>query len=61
MWNIYRVQFFFVENLGEISFTNKEFLKIVLTADRLAQLVEYRTTVWEVVGSNPGRTNTQDL
>ena len=29
-----------------------------VTADRLAQLVEYRTTVWEVVGSNPGRTNT---
>ena len=26
--------------------------------DRLAQLVEYRTTVREVVGSNPGRTNT---
>ena len=28
------------------------------SADRLAQLVEYRTTVREVVGSNPGRTNT---
>ena len=27
-------------------------------ADRLAQLVEYRTTVQEVVGSNPGWTNT---
>ena len=32
-----------------------------LTADRLAQLVEYRTTVREVVGSNPGRTNTHGL
>ena len=32
-----------------------------LTADRLAQLVEYRTTVQEVVGSNPGWTNTQGL
>ena len=29
--------------------------------NRLAQLVECRTTVREVVGSNPGRTNTQDL
>ena len=28
------------------------------TADRLAQLIEHRTTVREVVGSNPGRTNT---
>ena len=26
---------------------------VVLTADRLAQLVEHRTTVREVVGSNP--------
>ena len=32
-----------------------------LTADRLAQLEEYRTTVREVVGSNPGRTTTQGL
>ena len=31
------------------------------SADRLAQLVEHRTTVREVVGSNPGRTNTQGL
>ena len=31
------------------------------TADRLAHLVEYRTTVREVVGSKPGRTNTQGL
>ena len=31
------------------------------TADRLAQLVECRTTVREVVGSNPGRTYTQGL
>ena len=31
------------------------------TADRLAQLVEHRTTVREVAGSNPGRTNTQGL
>ena len=30
-------------------------------ADRLAQLVECRTTVREVVGSNPGRTTTQGL
>ena len=28
---------------------------------QLAQLVEYWTTVREVVGSNPGRTNTQGL
>ena len=32
-----------------------------MTADRLAQLIEHRTTVREVVGSNPGRTNTQGL
>ena len=32
-----------------------------LTADRLAQLVEHRTSVREVVGSIPGRTNTQGL
>ena len=31
------------------------------TADRLAQLVEHRAPVREVVGSNPGRTNTQGL
>ena len=31
------------------------------TADRFAQLVEYQTTVREVAGSNPGRTNTQGL
>ena len=29
--------------------------------DRLAQLVEHRTTVREVAGSNPGRTTTQGL
>ena len=33
----------------------------VNTPDWLAQLVEYRTTVREVVGSNPGQTNTQGL
>ena len=32
-----------------------------LTADRLAQLVEQRTAVREVAGSNLGRTNTQGL
>ena len=31
---------------------------LVLTADRLAQLVEYRTTV---MGSNPSQTTTQGL
>ena len=30
-------------------------------ADRLAQLVEHRTAVQEVTGSNPSRTNTQGL
>ena len=30
-------------------------------ANRLAQLVEHRTSVWEVVGSSPGWTNTQGL
>ena len=32
-----------------------------LSADQLAQLVEFRTTVREVVGSNPVQTNTQGL
>jgi len=32
-----------------------------MTADRLAQLVEHRTAVREVAGSNLGRTNTQGL
>ena len=32
-----------------------------LTADRLALLVEHRTAVREVAGSNLGRTNTQGL
>ena len=35
--------------------------KIILNSDQLAQLVEHRTTVREVVGSNPGRTTTQGL
>ena len=30
----------------------------LVTADRLAQLVECRTTVRKVAGSNPGRTTT---
>ena len=33
----------------------------VLTADRLAQLVEHRTAVQMVAGSNLDRTNTQGL
>ena len=32
-----------------------------ITADRLAQLVEYRTSVREVVGLKPGRITTQGL
>ena len=32
-----------------------------IAADRLAQLVEHRTAVREVAGSNLGRTNTQGL
>ena len=31
------------------------------TTDRLAQLVEHRTTVREVVGLSPSQTNTQGL
>ena len=33
----------------------------ILTADRLAELVEHRTAVREVAGSNLGRTNTRGL
>ena len=36
-------------------------IDVKLTADRLAQLVEYRTAVREVAGSNLDRTNTQGL
>ena len=34
---------------------------LMLTADRLAELVDHRAPVREVAGSNPGRTNTQGL
>ena len=45
-------QRFSFQKLGNVSYG---------IAGRLAQLVEHRTTVREVVGSNPGRTNTQGL
>ena len=32
-----------------------------VTANRLAQLVEHQTTVWEVEGSSPSQTNIQGL
>ena len=41
--------------------TRKPTYETLLTANRLAQLVECQTTVQEVVGSSPGRTNTQGL
>ena len=44
----------------QLSIVNYQ-LRLSITADRLAQLVEYRTTVREVVVSNPGRTTTQGL
>ena len=31
------------------------------TTKRLTRLVDMRTTVWEIVSSNPGGTNTQNL
>ena len=37
------------------------FQAMLLRQDRLAQLVEHRTAVREVAGSNLGRTNTQGL
>ena len=40
---------------------NISWLGFFLTTDLLAQLVEFRTYVREVVGSNPGRTNIQGL
>ena len=39
----------------------KAHLVFELTTDRLAQLVEHRTAVREVAGSNPERTNTHGL
>ena len=40
---------------------NFRFVKNFFTAARLAQLGERRSAEREAVGSNPGRTNTQDL
>ena len=65
----------FFENLGVCFLKRRDFSKMgvccfkmrvllengCVSADRLAQLVEHRTTVREVVGSNPGWTNTQGL
>ena len=47
-----------------MSFNDKDIIIecfYLLSADRLAQLVEHRTAVREVAGSNLGRTNTQGL
>ena len=49
---------------GPASQENKQYKtrhEFGFNADRLAQLVECRTTVREVVGSSPGQTNTQGL
>ena len=46
---------------GMSSLTWAKQTKLVCSTDLLAQLVEYQATVREVVGSNPGRTNTQGL
>ena len=40
---------------------NKVYKFCMYATDQLAQLVEHRTTVWEVAGSNHGRTTTQGL
>ena len=37
------------------------YFDMIIQSDRLAQLVEYQTTLQKVVGSNPGRTTTQGL
>ena len=49
-----------LELLSKFEF-EKENKMYSITADQLAQLVEYRTTMLEVVGSNPSRTTTQGL
>ena len=58
-----RLNFFFLCPMLNTDFLRSDWASSfsLSTADRLAQLVEYRTTVREVVGSNPGRTNTQGL
>ena len=47
--------------LREVSFWMLQIFVKAVTADGLAQLIEHRTTVQEVVGSNPGWTTTQGL
>ena len=45
----------------KIEFSGENSTYLLGTADRLAQLVEHRTAVREVKGSDLGRTNTQGL
>ena len=45
-----------VQHLMKLPTCGRQTCSIWGPIDRLAQLVEYRTTVREVVGSNPGRT-----
>ena len=51
----------FIPNFSERAAVLTDLTRGKPTADRLAQLVEHRTTVREVAGSNPGRTTTQGL
>ena len=46
---------------GKVARKQSHVSENTLYADRLAQLVEHRTAVREVAGSNLGRTNTQGL
>ena len=47
--------------LGSVLSHNEDCDENCTLCDWLALLVEYQTNVREVVGSNPGRTNTQGL
>ena len=52
---------FYGTRINLVHFNREIELEISITADRLAQLVERRTSVREVSGSSPDRTNTQGL
>ena len=51
----------YIYNIYMYIYISMGLLAAIPSADRLAQLVEYRTPVREVAGSNPGKTNTQGL
>ena len=52
---------YYEATLGNLMEVCRMVISYLERANRLAQLVEHRTSVREVVGSKPGRTNSQGL